>query len=157
LKTILIDGHNLIPKIPGLRLDDLDDEIKLLGILSDYCRFSQNRIELFFDGAPPGYAQRTNRGSIHVHHVRQGLTADDAIIAFLHSLGKNAHNILVVSSDRRVQVEVKALHASVVSSEQFSMEIQRTLSTPKAVQEQREKILTESEIEEWEKLFKSRK
>lgn len=157
MKTILIDGHNLIPKIPGLRLDDLDDEIKLLGILADYCRLSQTRIELFFDGAPPGYRQKTIQGSIHVHHVRQGLTADNAIIALLRSSGNNARNILVVSSDRRVQVESRALHASVISSEQFSQEIKSVLSSPRAIQEEREKTLTDEEVEEWERIFKSKK
>lgn len=157
MKTAVIDGHNLIPKIPGLHLDDLDDEIKLQDILSDYCRFSKTRIELFFDGAPPGYIPKTNRGSIHIHHVRQGLTADDAIIKFLQSIGNNARNVLVVSSDRRVQVESKALHASVISSEQFSQEIRTVLSSPRAIKEEREKNLTEAEVEEWEKLFKSKK
>ena len=30
MKRLVIDGHNLIPKIPGLRLDDPDDEMKLI-------------------------------------------------------------------------------------------------------------------------------
>jgi len=157
LKTIAIDGHNLIPKIPGFRLEDLDDEIKLLGLLSDYCRLSQTRIELFFDGAPPGFRQETHHGLIHVHHIRLDRKADDAIIAFLRSAGKNARNILVVTSDHSVQVESKALHANVMSSEQFSQEIKKVLSSPQAIKEEREKHLTDTEVEEWEKIFKSKK
>ncbi len=157
LKTIVIDGHNLIPKISGFRLEDLDDEIKLIGLLSDYCRLSQTQIELFFDGAPPGYRRETHQGPIHIHHIRIGLKADDAIIAFLRSAGKNARNILVVTSDHRVQVESRALHARVMSSEQFSQEIKKALSSPQAIQEEREKHLTDTEVEEWEKIFKSKK
>lgn len=157
LKTILVDGHNLIPKIPGLHLEDLDDENKLLEILLDYCRYAQARIELFFDGAPPGYKKRTNHGMVHIHPVRKGSTADDAIIAFLRSSGSNARNMKVVSSDNRVRVEAKALHASVISSEVFSREIQNTLSSPRAIQEQREKIPSIEEVEEWEKLFTAKR
>jgi hypothetical protein len=155
VKTIIIDGHNLIPKIPGLRLDDLDDETKLLEILLEYCRLSKTHAELFFDKAPAGYSPKTNYGFIRVHPVRIGLIADDAIIAFLRASGKNARNMTVVSSDHRVQVEARALHAGVITSEEFSAMIRRVLSSPQAEQTAREKSLSPEEIEKWEELFKS--
>ncbi len=155
MKTILIDGHNLIPKIPGLHLDDLDDETKLLEILLEYCRLAKTRAELFFDKAPAGYAPKTNYGYIHVHPVRAGLIADDAIIAFLRASGKSARNMAVVSSDHRVQVEARALHAGVITSEEFSAAIRRVLSSPQAEQAAREKLLSPEEIERWEELFRS--
>lgn len=157
MKKVVIDGHNLIPKIPGLSLDDPDDETKLLNILLDYCRLSRTQAELFFDGAPAGYSQKTNYGLLRIHPVRRGLTADDAIIAFLRAGGKNARNMTVVSSDRRVQAEAKALHAAVIKSEDFSAEIRTVLSSPQAVHEMREKPLSPQEIESWEELFKSKR
>lgn len=157
MKTILVDGHNLIPKIPGLRLDALDDENQLLVLIQDYSRISRNHVELFFDGASLSDIQVKKYGSVRVHPVRIGLTADDAIIKLLRSKGNNARNPTVVSSDRRVQAEAKALHAAVISSEAFSIEIQKILSSPQAVQEQRERALTESEIEEWEKIFRTKR
>lgn len=157
MKKLIIDGHNLIPKIPGLRLDDLDDETKLLKILLEYCRLSRTQAELFFDGAPIGYSQKTNYGWVRIHPVRSGLTADDAIIAYLRASGKNARNMTVVSSDRRVQVEARALQAAVVKSEDFSSEVKNTLSSSQAVQEMREKPLSPEEVESWEELFKAKK
>jgi len=47
----LIDGHNLIPKIPGLRLDQLDDEQSLFALLDDY--FKQIRKKLSFTSIEP--------------------------------------------------------------------------------------------------------
>ena len=33
----IIDGHNLIPKIPGIDLQDLDDEQKLIDSAAGIC------------------------------------------------------------------------------------------------------------------------
>ncbi len=53
---ILIDGHNLIPKIPGMSLADLDDENQLIPLLQTYCRKRRNTVEVYFDRAPVGRA-----------------------------------------------------------------------------------------------------
>jgi predicted RNA-binding protein with PIN domain len=157
MKTMVIDGHNLIPKIPGLSLEDPEDESKLLEVLNQYCRLSKTHVELFFDGAPLGLEQKPKQGLIRVHMVRKGLSADDAIVAFIRGLGNNARNITVISSDRRVQVEVKSLQANVISSEAFSTEIRKALSSPQAEQETRERTLTTNEIEQWEEVFRTKK
>ncbi len=34
----IIDGHNLIPKVRGLSLQRLDDELELIQKLQTYCR-----------------------------------------------------------------------------------------------------------------------
>ena len=51
---LVIDGHNLVPKIPGLSLHEVDDEERLLALLQAYARAKRKKIEVFFDGAPPG-------------------------------------------------------------------------------------------------------
>jgi predicted RNA-binding protein with PIN domain len=45
----LIDGHNLIPKVPGLSLSDPDDEEQLINKLSGWARISRQKIIVFFD------------------------------------------------------------------------------------------------------------
>ena len=52
----LIDGHNLIPRIPGLSLKDLDDETALIQILQRFAARQGSRVDVFFDRAPPGQA-----------------------------------------------------------------------------------------------------
>jgi len=55
VKKIIIDGHNLIPKVSGIQLSDPEDENKLLEMLNEYCRLSRTQAEVFFDGSPtPG-------------------------------------------------------------------------------------------------------
>ena len=51
---ILVDGHNLIPKLRGFNLKAMDDEMKLVDLLQFFSRVRRTKVEVFFDGAPPG-------------------------------------------------------------------------------------------------------
>jgi len=152
----LIDGHNLIPKIRGMSLRAIDDEEQLLELLQAFQRVKRTKIEVFFDKAPAGQARTKRFGNITAHFVRQGLPADEVIIQRLHHLGKDARNWSVVSSDRHVQAEANGLHAQVMSSEDFSIRLEEAIrQTPGPAGG--EGKLGESEVEEWLKIFRSRK
>jgi uncharacterized protein len=123
-RMYVIDGHNLIPKIPGISLRQIDDEEKLIALLQVYARVKRRGdIEVFFDGAPPGQAGERNIGGIHAHFVTKGKTADQAIRQYLDYLGRRAHNVTVVTSDRAVQANAREVHARVVPSENFAEEL----------------------------------
>lgn len=153
MKKMLIDGHNLIPKMPGMQLRDADDETRLVEVLREYCRLARRQAELFFDGAPQPERGLKKSGLVRVHFVRVGLTADAAIIDWLRTKGKEARNFSVVSSDRRVQAEARGLGAQVISSEEFVLEVQKVFNSPARIQEIREKPLSSQEIDEWMTLF----
>ena len=157
MKKILIDGHNLIPKVPGIRLSDPDDENKLIELIGEYCRLSRRRADLFFDGAPAGSGARSRHGLVSVHNVRIGSTADDAIINHLRKEGSNARNILVVSSDNRVKTEAGALHAEIMNSEQFSQIMRNTLNSPAVTESKRELPPSDEEVQEMLELMTRRK
>lgn len=114
-------------------------------------------MELFFDGSPHGFKSKVEHGLVHVHWIRLGKTADDAIILFLRNSGNNSRNITVVSSDRRVQAEARALNAEIMNSENFSSEIQKTLSSAQAVNEHRASEISTEEVDEWLRLFSENK
>ena len=122
----LVDGHNLIPKV-GLRLDSLDDELELVGILQEFSRLHRRQVEVYFDGAPADQAGTRNLGTVKAHFVRAGTTADAAITRRLKKLGRSAKNWIVVSSDRQVQAEARGAHAEVLSSEEFARQLQQTV------------------------------
>ncbi len=153
----LVDGHNLIPKIPGLSLRSLDDEKRLIDLLNTYCRVRRQRVEAFFDQAPPGHAGRTHIGLVVAHFVRQGRTADEAIAARLQQLGKAAPNWVVVSSDRQVQREARNRRAATMTSEQFSAELQSALQDSMSGSPAGETKLSSEELKEWLDLFERRK
>jgi predicted RNA-binding protein with PIN domain len=153
---ILIDGHNLIPKIRGLSLSDEDDEGKLIQILQDYCRIKRKTVEVYFDGAPMDHAGTRNFGNVKAHFIRKGISADDAIILRIRNMGKKASHVKVVSSDQRIQREVHSLSADIVSADEFAKEIEKAfMSTPSGGKPDASKM-SESEVENWIKLFKNK-
>ncbi len=155
MKKFVIDGHNLIPKVPGIRLQDIEDENRLIEMINEYCRLSRSQVELFFDGAPlPGQPGKKT-GLVHPHFVRKGLSADDAIIDYVRKHQSPNNLLTAVSSDHRVVIAAKQAGADVMSSEAFGAEMQRVFSSPRALQELREKQLTESEVASWLEEFQN--
>ncbi len=148
----LVDGHNLIPKIPGLSLREIDDEARLVEMLGVFCRRRGKNLEVYFDKAPPGQARSRKFGRVKAVFVRQGTTADEAIRRRLSALGGEARNWTVVSSDRQVQAEARAVRAQVISSADFARQL--TASADKTLPEDQEQApLTPAEVEDWLRLF----
>lgn len=153
----LIDGHNLIPKIPGLRLDAVDDEYRLVELLQEFCRLSRKKAEVYFDQAAQGQVGQRRLGIVSAYFVRVGQTADQAIAVRLQKMGRSARNWTVVSSDLSVREAARRAGANHLSSEEFATLLRNTLS-PKAGDEsdKSSKIrLSPAEVEEWLEIFKS--
>ena len=146
----LIDGHNLIPKL-GLRLDSPDDELELVAILQEFCRLERRQAEVFFDAAPSPHAGTRKLGAVTAHFSPIGASADNAIHNRLKKLGKASKNWTVVSSDREVQSNARAAQAEVVSSDEFAKTLKHVMNSPRI--SKTERMVSESEIEEWIKLF----
>lgn len=149
----LIDGHNLIPFVDGLSLKQMDDEMKLLELLQGFARENRAQIEVFFDGASPGWAGARNYGNIRAHFVRKGKTADEAIKQRLDQLPAGG-GVSVVSSDRQVQAEARNHRAGIITSVEFA----RNMRWKPVVQPQKKKKgsqieLSDDEVNDWLELF----
>ncbi len=147
----ILDGHNLIPKIPGLSLREPDDEERLLHLLQEFARRERARVEVFFDRAPAARQGTVRRGLVTAHFVERHSTADEAIIRYLRKLGKAARNWTVVSSDRQVQVNARALGARLLASETFAA--QKLAPHNAAPEEKPDRPLSEDEVAAWLRLF----
>jgi predicted RNA-binding protein with PIN domain len=150
----LIDGHNLIPKL-GLRLDSLDDEMELIAILQEFCRMTRKEVDVYFDGAPAPHAGTRKFGSVTAHFVRLGSSADEAIRKRLKSLGKSAKNWTVVTSDRQVQAEARAVRAGIITSDVFAATMKQARASAPKGDDPRE--LSSEEVDEWLRIFQDRK
>lgn len=153
----LIDGHNLIPKIPGMSLRAVDDELALIRLLQTYARNRRRSIEVYFDDAPPGQAGTRTYGAIRAHFVSAASDADSAIRRRLQEMGRKARNATVVTSDRQVQAEARARQAAVIPSEDFARELldaQQESAAPHAPAAQ--PSIPQAEVEEWLRIFQSR-
>lgn len=151
----LIDGHNLIPQLPGLELDQLDDEQALVAQLQAFCRTGQHQVEVFFDNAPVGHTGQRRFGRVLAHFVRQGSTADAAIQARLQRAGRQARSWAVISSDRQVQAAARHLGAQVLSSQDFAQQLLAASSRRNATsaEEDPDLHLSAEELDEWLNLF----
>lgn len=154
----LIDGHNLIPKVPGLSLRAVDDEQQLIERLQLFCQQKRTEVHVYFDKAPPGMAGTRRHGRLTAHFVREGRTADEAIEDRLRKLGRAARNWTVVSSDGRVQAAAREAHAQVLSSEDFARQLNDLLSSKGGEAGSREDLsLGPDEVEEWLRIFQGRR
>lgn len=117
----LIDGHNLIPHVRGLSLDQLDDELALIERLDAYFQGQRKQAIVYFDRAQPGGNPNLRRAFLRVHFVRPPAIADDAILRHLRKLGGDARNWVVVSSDQVVRQGAEKSGARVISSAEFAV------------------------------------
>ena len=149
----IIDGHNLIPKVPGLNLEDLDDEQQLVNLLQDFCRVKQKKVEVFFDNAPAGSSGARTFGCVVARFIRQGRTADQAILEKLRRLEGEARNWTVVSSDREVRNSARSVRAKSMRVEEFAQELTALAADRSQQIQELDKELSTQEVDEWLELF----
>jgi uncharacterized protein len=149
----LIDGHNLIPNVPGLSLQNLDDEMELIEMLQVFGRVRRQKIEVYFDQAAPGHSGARHFGTITAHFVPSGSTADDYIINRLHNLKGSASNFTIVTSDHRIQNEVRSCHARGVTSQAFASELLKAIESDQKSDPAQDKPISPDQVTEWLNLF----
>jgi hypothetical protein len=159
----LIDGHNLIAKLPDVDLADPDDEIELIIRLRNWAAESKRRqATVVFDrGAIGGVAHRLSSREITVIFAPPGKTADDLLIRRLKRL-KNPKRYTLVSGDREIIDAARRARIKFMRSESF---IERMGLAPEMPPEEeiedvepepdprQDPQLSEEEIQEWLDLF----
>lgn len=150
----LIDGHNLIGKMPGLNLDDLDDEQRLIEILQEFCTQNSKEVEVFFDQSSTGQGKARVHGRVTARYIGAHETADQAIARRLKNLNREAANWSVVSSDREVQAAAKRARARIVPSNEFSGQLSKPASKTEDFTDEK---LSKDEVDEWMELFGEKK
>lgn len=104
---LLIDGHNLIGKMPDMSLADPNDELKLVSKLQAYAEIVQKRIVVIFDPNPldttPVIARQRNQHGAYLTAIfaEPGMTAD-RLIRDKVSETKDRQGLTVITSDNAV-------------------------------------------------------
>jgi len=164
----LIDGHNLIGKMPDLSLADPQDEVELILRLKGWVAAAPNRrVTIFFDGGGlGGYSHRMSSKDIRVVFAAQGQEADDLLMEAVDKL-RNPRSYTVVTSDRRIIDAAVVARIKVLRSEEFIAREgfdykeraarKKTAVSPETPAASPEKELdprlSESELKEWLDLF----
>jgi len=149
----LVDGHNLIPKVPGLSLTADDDEMQLVEVLQNFARVRRKKVEVYFDRAAIGKQGVRKFGTISAHFVHQGGSADQAIRQRLEKSARQNQNYCVVSSDLAVREYARIYHAHYQSAETFAAEIIAAAREESTRSPEQHIPMTEEETREWLRLF----
>jgi len=121
-----IDGHNLIGQLPGISLEDPDDEARLVGWLKQVMARKNDRCTVFFDaGLPGGPARDLSSGRVQVVFAHGGTDADRMIMARLRK-APDAGAVTVVSDDGEVREAAFQHQVRVLGAREFA----RLLSAP---------------------------
>lgn len=122
----IVDGNNVFGQTPGFHRDREGARRRLIESVSRFARVRQARITVVFDGAPDSQMPEgsTFKG-VRVAYARRGSNADERIEQLVSS-SKDRRGITVVTSDRRLGVEVRALGARVMRSGEFRKLIEET-------------------------------
>jgi uncharacterized protein len=156
----LVDGHNLIAKLPGLSLDDPYDEIKLVQLLKRWCAADTRRqVTVVFDaGLPGGEAKHLSGGGVKVVFASTNSSADAVLIRHIEQI-KNPSAFTIVTSDNAILAVARRGRVPVQRSETFATAMlsdrtfreQRADITP-AERPEAEKM-SPDELAEWLELF----
>jgi len=158
----LIDGHNLIAKIPDISLEDPDDEAKLVLRLRRWSAAGTNRkISLFFDGGLPGGQEPyLSSPSVNVIFATAGRTADDLMINRVTRV-QNPAECTVVSSDLEVKRAAIIHKIKTISSGDFASQLDQAIgrkfggrNDSNATEDaNRESPLNDQEVAKWLEIF----
>jgi uncharacterized protein len=123
--SLIIDGHNLIGALPGVRLGDPDDEALLISRLRSYrAKYGQEMIVFFDSGDLPASVPDLSSAGLQVRFAQPGQTADDAIVDFLRGRAEPGQ-YAVVTNDQELSYRVRAVGASVLAASRFAERLAR--------------------------------
>jgi predicted RNA-binding protein with PIN domain len=152
----LIDGHNLIGKLPGLSLSDPADELKLAARLQAFAQRVRQTVTVVFDPGTTYVAQRRQTaGEVRVIYARPGDSADRVIVSLARQERQKAR-LTVVTSDRAVIGQVRAEGVAVITSEAFVALMQPPAAAVDEDEEaERANVrISSDEVDSWMKEFK---
>lgn len=153
---LLIDGHNLIGKLPGLSLADPDDEARLVALLRAYVARTGRQVVVVFD---PGDAatpslwgeSRHREGKLEVVFAPAGRKADDVLRERI-AHARDKQGLILVTSDAAVAHFARRCGLpNVRSAEWFADELRRAFATNQP--SPKPETLNRREVEAWLALF----
>ncbi len=145
MKTYLIDGNNLIPKISQIKNQDKQStREKLIFLLENYFSSKKAKLYLHFDGFENSPLGLSNGKIIYSEKSPADKNIKDQI-----ETAKNRKNLIVVSSDHEIQNFARVCSCEVLSSEAFAKELSKRNNSD----EEARKIKSMNNIDEFKKLF----
>lgn len=115
----LIDGHNLIARLPDISLEDPDDEWKLVLLLRGFAARTGKRCVVIFDHGLPGGRSRYSNRAVEVVFAAAHQTTADNIIKERIAAARDTVAWTVISSDNEILDAARARGMRAVLSVHF--------------------------------------
>lgn len=150
----LIDGHNLIGKMPDISLDDPDDEVQLILRLRSWtAQRKKRRVTVIFDGGMPGGKNvKLSTSSVRVVFASEGQIADALLVARILK-AKNPAEFTLVSSDNKILEVAQSKRMPTIKSDTFGMKLKPRTSEPSPTSSDDQPQVSEEEVAQWLDLF----
>ena len=151
----LIDGHNLIAKMPGIDLSDPNDEAKLVIKLKGLVAKRRGRMQctVIFDcGIPGGYSSMSTK-SVQVIFAAMRHTDADRLLKLHIRRAKDPHNWTVVTSDQAVLDCARTHKMRWMTSGEFVDKLINASPEEDARGEEVDIQISATEVDEWLDLF----
>ena len=155
----VIDGHNLIGQgvIPGIDLQQEDDEVRLVDWLRPKKSYLSGKITLFFDGGIPGGTSNSlSGGGVTVIFAAQKRSNADRLILNKVRSSKSPKSITVVTNDIALREKLRSSGVKIIGAAEFIALIERKKQEAVAARtrSQKEKPqLSKREVEEYLQMF----
>jgi uncharacterized protein len=152
----LVDGHNLIAKMPDISLSDPDDEAQLILRLRRWVAANpKRRVTVYFDGGLPGGREPHLSGArLEVVFASGGRPADDMLIRHIRRI-KNPPEYTLVTSDREIIAAAEQRRLPYLLAQDFAPELAgdepEPAPPPPSVADK--PLLSEAEVAAWMELF----
>ena len=134
----LLDGYNIIHKMPFNQLDSLEDQRNRLirWVETQNPQGSRNnRVTIIFDGQS-GFLNHHQQSFVEVLFSSEG-SADDKIKKMVDE-SLHQKNMVVVTDDRAIQIYVRSLGTKIIGVDEFlkdAAEEKKTIKNPKEKKE----------------------
>jgi uncharacterized protein len=153
----LIDGHNLIGKLPDIELTDPNDEAKLVQKLAGFAARTKTQMVVVFDHGLPAGQSRMSTRSVQVVFASHRSNADRVMIERIQK-EPNPNNWIVVSSDNDVLDAAKRKRMQAIKSADFAKLLERPIPPPKPGPDEAVDVhLSRQEVDEWLTLFNNKR
>jgi len=158
-QTIIIDGYNLIHKIPYLKsllhtsLEQARE--RLINLLTSYGIKRNIEIVIVFDGNLMRSSHSPSRPKVKVMFSKPLQKADQLIKSLIEQT-KHKRLLTIVSSDREIARFAKVCGCGVESSDEFYKALKRKPKAKVNEDDKKNRTLSRTEVKEWMKIFEGK-
>lgn len=149
----LIDGHNLIARLPGIRLDDPDDEAKLVNKLKSFVAGGGKKCSVVFDGGIPGGQSAMSNNAVKVTFAAAERNNADSIIKRRIRRASDAKYWIVVTSDQEVLNFARSRGLRTMTASEFARLLRSTGGDQRDLGEEIDPKIPDDDLDHWLREF----